>query len=133
MDKQIVPLEKLKKHQQERLEIEISRLKQMIIDIQDNINALHDERQTNQQNKVMYIQSFYRRLKEARSFSSNVFYELDIETTKFNVRDREIVEEIENNMNELEQVEREKEKLQLELKNTIIKLEKYHFIKREIA
>ncbi|MDQ5921304.1 MAG: hypothetical protein QG673_1362 [Pseudomonadota bacterium] len=132
MDKQIEPIKRLKKHQQDRLELEIGKLKQLAVEIQNNINTLHDDREINQQNKVEYIKSFYRRLKEAAAFRSNVFYELEIETSKFNLRDSEIEEEIDENIDELEQVELESQRLQQELRGVIVKLEKYKFIQDDL-
>ncbi len=128
MNKQIIDIQRLKHRQQEQLEAKLGKVKQEISSVNNKISTLHNNKDINQQDKLIHIDSFYKNLRKAPKFGANVFYQLETDIAKFNTKHYDIENEIADKAEELRDLETQVEKLQKELKNIIVKLEKYQFI-----
>lgn len=133
MIKDMLLLQSLKKKQQSRIEVEIVKKNNYITAIHEEINSLKNAKDDNLNQKKMYIKSFYSNLKNCSKFNSNSLLELELEAAKYVIKDQELEGHIESKIEALRRAEQQRYELHVQLKQVIVKLEKYNFILDSIA
>lgn len=128
MNNSISLLQILKLQRQNKLEVELSKLNRLIEAFNLELTANHEAKELNLKQKEVYIQGFYKNLKQLQSFNNDNLLEMELEIAKYMAKDSELKEKIEDKTTQLKMAMNDQQQLQSKLKENIIKIEKYKFI-----
>lgn len=131
MNNSISLLQSLKLQRQNKLEVELSKLNRLIEAFNLELTSSHEAKELNLKQKEIYIQGFYRNLKQLQSFNNDNLLEMELEVAKYMAKDLELKEKIENKTTQLKMAMNDQQQLQNKLKENIIKIEKYKFISEQ--